>query len=268
MNNKPIGVFDSGIGGVTVLEELVSMFPNEDFIYVGDTKNLPYGVKTKEVLKGLVSNVSNYLVSRKVKAIVIACNTATANSHHLKDEIDVPVIGVISPTSKYAYEVSKNKNILTIATNVTIESNSYQEALKNLDKNGGNFYFEKCSEFVDAIENNIVNTPESFSLVENKLGKYADKNIDTIILGCTHFGIYEKELKNIFPTATLVPCGLPTANELKRVLEEKDALNQTKKIGAIEINATSDPDFMKEKISWFKYPYNGVNLVDVLKNEK
>ena len=100
MNNKPIGVFDSGIGGVTVLQDLVDKFPNEDFIYVGDTLNLPYGTKTPEKLKKLVSNVSEYLVSRDVKAIVIACNTATANSYHLKDEIDVPVIGVIEPTSK------------------------------------------------------------------------------------------------------------------------------------------------------------------------
>ena len=90
MNNKPIGVFDSGIGGVTVLDELVKDFPGENFIYVGDTLNLPYGTKTKDKLKELVSNVSNYLKERDVKAIVIACNTATANSHHLKDELSYP----------------------------------------------------------------------------------------------------------------------------------------------------------------------------------
>ena len=261
MNNKPIGVFDSGIGGVTVLQDLVEKFPNEDFIYVGDTLNLPYGTKTPEQLKSLVSNVSNYLVSRDVKAIVIACNTATANSYHLKDEISVPVIGVINPTSKCAYETSQKKNILTIATNVTINSESYKKALNELSNGRGNFYFERCSEFVDAIENNIVNTKESFDLVYNKLSKYQDKDIDTIILGCTHFGLYSKELLNVFPNAKLIGCGNPTALELYNVLEENDSLNLTKKIGNIEINSTSDPDFMKEKIAWFKHNYNGVNLI-------
>lgn len=261
MNNKPIGVFDSGIGGVTVLDELVKDFPGENFIYVGDTLNLPYGTKTKDKLKELVSNVSNYLKERDVKAIVIACNTATANSHHLKDELDIPVIGVIEPTSKYAYNSSTNKKILTIATNVTIESKSYEEALNKLGD--GEFYFEKCSEFVDAIENNIVNNEESFKLVEDKLGKYANLGIDTIILGCTHFGIYEKELLNVFPNVRLIPCSVPTSMKLRQVLEENNGLNLQKMAGTVEINATSDPDFMKEKISWFKHKYNGVNLVKV-----
>lgn len=261
MNNKPIGVFDSGIGGVTVLQDLVDKFPNEDFIYVGDTLNLPYGTKTPEQLRKLVSNVSEYLVSRDVKAIVIACNTATANSYHLKDEIAVPVIGVIEPTSKYAYKMSENKNILTIATNVTINSESYKKALEGLSNGVGNFYFERCSEFVDAIENNIINTKESYDLVYNKLSKYQDKNIDTIILGCTHFGLYSKELLNVFPNAKLVGCGGPTADELFAVLNKNENLNQTKKIGEIEINSTSDPDFMQEKIAWFKHVYKGVNLI-------
>ena len=256
--NKPIGVFDSGIGGVTVLEELVKKFPNEDFIYVGDTKYLPYGTKTSDELKKLVSRVSKYLTERDVKAIVIACNTATANSYHLKDEIDTPVIGVIEPTVKYAYNVSEKKNILTIATNVTIESMSYQNALEKLSNGIGNFYFEKCSDFVDAIESNIVNNEASFKLVREKLEKYKDCDIDAIILGCTHFGLYSNELKSVFPNATLVGCGVPTSEYLYKVLDEKDMLSQTKKIGSVEINATSDPEFMQEKISWFKGNYDKV----------
>ena len=259
-NNRPIGVFDSGIGGVTVLEELIKKFPNENFIYVGDTLNLPYGTKTPEKLKELVSSVANYLVNRDVKAIVIACNTATANSAHLNDELSIPVIGVIEPTANYAYEMSKNKNILVLATNVTIESNAYQNALIGIDANG-HYYFSKCSEFVDAIEKNNINTEESFKLVSDKLNEYKDKDIDTIILGCTHFGLYSKEIKNVFPNATLIPCSIPTADKLFNVLNENSSLNLQKNIGEIEIFATSDPDFMEEKISWFSGNFDYVKLL-------
>lgn len=259
-DNRPIGVFDSGIGGVTVLDELVKKFPSENFIYVGDTLNLPYGTKTPEKLRELVSSVANYLVERNVKAIVIACNTATANSYHLKEIIDIPVIGVIAPTAKYAYEMSKSKNILVLATNVTIESNAYQEALNSIDSNG-NYYFSKCSEFVDVIESNNINTEESFKLVSNKLNEYKDRKIDTVILGCTHFGLYSKEIKNVFPNAKLIPCSVPTAKELYKVLESNSELNLQKNIGDIEIYATSDPDFMESKISWFSGKYDHVKLL-------
>ena len=258
--NKPIGVFDSGIGGVTVLKDLVEMFPNEDFIYVGDTLNLPYGTKDKGTLKKLVSNVSNYLIKQDVKAIVIACNTATANSSHLKDETDVPVIGVIEPTSKYAYDESVSKNILVLATNVTIESNSYQEALNNIDSKG-NYYFCKCSEFVDAIEANIIDTNESHQLVSDKLKEFKDKNIDTIILGCTHFGLFSKEILSVLPNVKLIPCGLPTSKRLKEMLEEQGIMNLQRNIGSVKINATSDPEFMEKKISWFNGNYDHVKLI-------
>ncbi len=260
--NKPIGIFDSGIGGITVLDDLIRMFPNEDFIYVGDTANLPYGTKDKETLKKLVSSVSNYLVSQDVKAIVIACNTATANSAHLENEIDIPVIGVIEPTSNYAYNVSLNKNILVLGTNVTINSKAYEEALTKIDHKG-NYYFCRCSEFVDAIEANIINNKKSHKLVSDKLTEFTDKNIDTVILGCTHFGLYSKEILSVLPNATLIPCGNPTGFELKRILEENDLLSSSKKAGKISINATSDSDFMEKKITWFKGNYNHVNLLKI-----
>ena len=185
--NLPIGVFDSGIGGLTVLYRLIQMFPNEDFVYVGDTLNLPYGTKSKEQLKKLVSNVSNYLYNLPVKSIVIACNTATTNSKHLKNTIDIPIIGVIEPTAKYALNISEN--ILVLATNVTIDSNEYQTIINQnkKDPNSKQFYL-KCSDFVDAIENNEINTPYSYKLVADKLKDLKNEKIDVIICGCTHFG--------------------------------------------------------------------------------
>ena len=261
--NLPIGVFDSGIGGLTVLDKLIEMFPHEDFVYVGDTINLPYGVKSKEELKKIVSRVSHYLNDLPVKAIVIACNTATANSHHLASEIDIPVIGVIEPTAKRALEISNN--ILVCATNVTIDSNEYQDIINNgvTDKSAHQHYL-KCSDFVDAIESNIINTKESFELVENKFRDIKDENVGVIVCGCTHFGLYEKEFKNIFPNAEILECAIPTGNRLRSELEKRNLLqDDEKKIGKVTISLTKAQDNFYEKTKWFKHPYDGVNIIKI-----
>ena len=262
--NLPIGVFDSGIGGLTVLYRLIEMFPNEDFVYVGDTLNLPYGTKTKEQLKVLVSNVSNYLNSLPVKSIVIACNTATTNSGHLKETLDLPIIGVIEPTANYALSISEN--ILVLATNVTIDSNAYQDIInKNKkDPNSKQFYL-KCSDFVDAIENNEKNTTYSYKLVQDKLKTVKNENIDVIICGCTHFGLYEKELKSVFPNATILECAVPTGLELKKQLETLDLLTDSKNKGTTTINVTKLQDNFRDKTKWFDHPYNGVYEIKVSK---
>ena len=297
LNKLPIGVFDSGTGGLTVLEVLLKAdmvnntsgkpgsdgipdFAGEAFTYLADRANMPYGnyaaENKQDFFKELVVKDALFLLDNKYwtnpadkvregakqpcKILVIACNTATANSTHLKNEIDIPVIGVIEPTSKYAYDESVSKNILVLATNVTIESNSYQEALKKLDSNG-NYYFCKCSEFVDAIEANNVDTNESHQLVNDKLKEFKDKNIDTVILGCTHFGLFSKEILSTLPNVKLVPCGLPTSKRLKEVLEEQGIMNLQRNIGSVKINATSDPEFMEKKISWFKGNYDHVKFI-------
>lgn len=260
--NLPIGVFDSGIGGLTVLYRLIEMFPNEDFVYVGDTLNLPYGTKTKEQLRKLVSNVSNYLNELPVKSIVIACNTATTNSGHLKETLDLPIIGVIEPTANYALNISEN--ILVLATNVTIDSNAYQDIINanKKDPNSKQFYL-KCSDFVDAIESNEINTPYSYKLVQDKLEAVKNEKIDVIICGCTHFGLYEKELKSVFPNAVVLECALPTGLELKKQLENNDLLNDKKEKGKTTINVTKLQDNFEAKTKWFDHPYDGVNQIKV-----
>ncbi len=258
----PIGVFDSGIGGLTVLKRLIEMFPHEDFVYVGDTINLPYGTKSKEELKKIVSNVSSYLYNYPVKAIVIACNTATANSHHLKDEIDIPVIGVIEPTAKYALNISNN--ILVCATNVTIDSNEYQNyIMPNIKDNNSHQYFLKCSDFVDAIENNVINTKESFALVNDKFKDIKGEKVDVIVCGCTHFGLYEKEFKSIFPDAEILECAYPTGMKLKEELEKRNLLNDKKEAGKVSISLTKMQDNFYDKTKWFTHPYDGVNIIKI-----
>lgn len=254
MMNRPIGVFDSGIGGVTVLDKLIEMFPNEDFIYLGDTINLPYGTKSKEQLESIITGVAEKLIARDVKAIVIACNTATANSMHLSKITDIPIIGVVEPTAKYSISQSANKKIAVLATNVTIDSGIYQKYIEPEAKG----YYIKCSEFVDQIEASNIDTPSSHQLVRSKLEHLQNEGIDTVIHGCTHFGLYAKEIKAVLPDANQISCALPTAMKLAEVLEEKKLRFTGKKVGSVEINVTGDPEVMKPKLNWFTKPYNGI----------
>lgn len=260
--NLPIGVFDSGIGGLTVLYKLIELFPNEDFVYVGDTKNLPYGTKSKEQLRKIISGVAGYLNDLPVKAIVIACNTATTNSHHLKDEMDLPIIGVIEPTAKHALSISEN--IMVLATNVTIESKAYENIINDnkKDANSKQFYI-KCSDFVDAIEANEIDTPISHELVKKKLLPYANEKVDVIICGCTHFGLYAKEFKEIFPNAIILECALPTGESLKKTLVNNNLLNDKKELGKTYINVTKMQDNFKDKTKWFDKPYEYLKEINI-----
>ncbi len=250
-DKRAIGVFDSGIGGITTLDKIYDILPNEDYIYVGDTLNCPYGTRPKEEIEALVTNVANFLIKRDVKAIVIACNTATANSSHLKKLTNIPIIGVINPTADYAYKLSKNKNILILATNATIASNKYQNRIEKRLFKKGKRYYVKASEFVPICEEGLMGTDYALEKVTEKIGDLKDKNIDLVVCGCTHFGLLEKEIKANIPNATLVECGIPTGEELKKVLKKKDLLNDKKEKGKITIYTTGDPEYVDSQIKWF-----------------
>lgn len=266
-DNRPIGVFDSGIGGVTVLSKLVEMLPNENFIYVGDTLNCPYGVKPKEEIEDLVTKITKYLLSRDVKAIVIACNTATANSDHLAKITDIPIVGVIEPTAKYAYKVSKNKNIAVLATNVTIESKKYEEYLEKYAKRRiikrGKRYYVKCSEFVPVVEKLEMNTDISNKIVGEKISFLENKKIDTVILGCTHFGLLSKDISRVLPDAKLIDCGRPTGERLKKILNKKSMIASVNLTGNIEFYTTGDPIEMEKQIFWFDKKHEQTKKIEL-----
>lgn len=252
---RPIGVFDSGIGGITVLDSLIDLLPNEDFIYVGDTLNVPYGVKTPAQIEELVTNVTKYLLKQNVKAIVIACNTATANSKHLKNITDIPIIGVIEPTAKKAIEVTKRNKIAVLATQATVNSRAYYNLLT---KANNETYQLGCPEFVELAEAGEINTIKSYSVVDEVLEPLKDKDFDTVILGCTHFKLLTNEVKYVFKDVNIVNSGEPTAEVLYKTLYNANLLNQSQEKGKVIINATKDANQMKEVISWFKKDYDGV----------
>lgn len=182
-----IGVFDSGVGGLTVLNKLVNIYPNNEYIYFGDTKNTPYGSKTKEELKLLSSNIVDFLVSNKVDLIIIACGTVSSNVYdYLKEKYNVNIVDIISPVISYINNSNYNK-IGVIATEATINSNIFSKTNKLIDQ-------VACKEFVPIIESsNYDKLDEYLELYLNKL-----KEKELIVLGCTHYPIIKEQINNYF----------------------------------------------------------------------
>ena len=259
-NNKPIGVFDSGIGGLTVLEELMKKFPNDDFIYVADQGHCPYGTKTEEEIIECVLNVGKYLIAKDVKAIVIACNTASLFIKHLQDITDIPVISVIEPTCQYAIDSTKNGNIAVLATIATINKGKYQELIS---KNNKNAYGVPCSEFVDFVENHELDDPLGQKIVNEKLECLKDKNIDTLIHGCTHFSLLEDKMRNVLGDINYVACGKPTSERLYEILKDLDLLREEVNNRYVKIGTTGSVENALMNMKWFKSPHEEIEKIEV-----
>lgn len=193
INNQPIGILDSGIGGMTVLKRALDKLPNEDFIFICDQKNLPYGSKTKDEIINFTRKMVNFLISKNVKTIVFACNTATAEAlDTIQSEIDIPLIGVIKSGSTAAIELGK-KRIGLIATQATIKSKRYEEEIKALNENV-EVISKATPDFVPMIESGVIDK----NIIAKNLEYFDNKNIDGLILGCTHYPIIEKEINDYF----------------------------------------------------------------------
>lgn len=247
---QSIGVFDSGIGGLNVLNNLVEQFPNENFLYLGDNLNVPYGIKTEKELKQIISKIFKYFEKEEVKAIMIACNTASVASQDLQCKI--PVFRIIEPTAKEALKVSNNIGVL--ATNFTIESKGYDKYLHN------NMIGIKASPFVNIIENDAINEEQSQKIINETLFPYKNK-IDSIILGCTHFSVLEKEVKQILGNdIKIIDSCKSFTNVLKQYLDDNNLNNDDNEKRIIKINFTK-----KDKINtrWFKHPYQGINFINI-----
>ncbi|MDD3771516.1 MAG: glutamate racemase [Weeksellaceae bacterium] len=219
-DNRPIGIFDSGVGGLTVTKEIKRLLPNENIIYYGDTKHLPYGDKSKETIVKYTTKITKFLLKRNCKLIVVACNTATANAI---DEIretagNVPVIDVISPVAKkVAYDF--NQKIGVIATKSTIHSHAYRKNIRKLNKHIQ--VIELATPLlVPIIEEGFRNTPISKAAIEAYLSHKKLENIDSLILGCTHYPLLQKEIENLFQgRVKVINSPLIVVNELILKLE-------------------------------------------------
>ena len=219
---KRIGVFDSGIGGLTVLEELKKLLPNEDYLFYADSKNCPYGEKSDTELYDITSNIVDYLIDRECKIIVIACNTATTRCiKYLRDKYkDMTFIGT-EPAIKVACD-RDYKNILVMATPATIASERTSILVNDNKKEYENIYLVPCEGLADAIETD--NFKKQEDIVSSIYDEYKDKEIDAIVLGCTHYPHIKDLISKYFTNAELLDGGNGVARETKRQLERMNML--------------------------------------------
>ncbi len=227
MNSKQlaIGVFDSGMGGLTVLKALRANLPQESFIYLGDTARLPYGTKSPDTVKQYAMQMARILVERRIKALVVACNTATtAALPHLQSMLtDIPVLGVVAPGAAAAVAATKNKRIAVLATETTIASKAYQELIvKKLPQAVINT--RACSVLVALAEEGMVDNLVAREALKHYLDDFSDE--DAVLLGCTHFPVFKPLLSKILPEGVaIVDSAQATALSLHDLLRDQNLLN-------------------------------------------
>lgn len=225
--DAPIGVFDSGVGGLTVVREIMRQIPNEKIIYFGDTARLPYGSKSKETVTRFSKQIVRFLQTFQVKTIVVACNTASAYAlYELERETDLPMIGVVKPGARAAAEATRNGKIGVIATEATIGSRIYSKYIKELNKDV-TVYGKACPLFVPLVEEGLWQDPVTDEIAKRYLTELIDIDIDTLILGCTHYPLIRSTLGRIMgEKVALVNPAYETARELKELLQEKGILKE------------------------------------------
>jgi glutamate racemase len=255
MKNSPIGFFDSGVGGLSVMREAVAIMPNENFIYFGDSKNAPYGIKTLEEVKKLTLNAVDFLLEKNVKAIVVACNTATSAAiEEIRDKYrHIPIIG-IEPALKPAVKLNREGNIIIMATPMTLRERKFK-SLMDKYRDEASIVSLPCAGLVEFIEQGILDGKELESYLREKFKVYLQGKISSIVLGCTHYPFIKKALSNVVGNdVPLIDGGIGTAQELKRKLVEKDLLSDSEENRKITIyNSINDNKIID-------FCYNLINL--------
>ncbi len=228
--NSPIGVFDSGVGGLTVLKQLIRFLPNENFIYLGDTARVPYGNKSPETIKRYSREATHFLLEKNVKMIVIACNTVSSLAI---DEVRkvagiIDVVGMIDFSAVAAYRSSRNKKIGIIGTRATINSKGYEQQLKFIAQNSPlEIKSASCPLFVPLVEELQIDTEATKLIAYEYLEQFKDFGADTLILGCTHYPALKKVINELLPDVDLIDTGEQSAIQVLRILAEKQILNNS-----------------------------------------
>ncbi len=257
MNNNPIGIFDSGIGGISIWKEIVALLPNEHTIYLADSKNAPYGQKTKEEIIALSIKNTEYLLSRGCKIIVVACNTATTNAiNYLRKHYAISFIG-IEPAIKPAALHSKTKSIGILATKGTLNSDLFAKTSDKLDDEVT--IIEQIGEgLVPLIESGNINSKEMDKLLSKYIYNLMNKNIDYLVLGCTHYPfLIPKIIKIVGSKITIIDSGEAVARQTHAVLKKLNLLNDSKELGNHMLYSNLDEKvispFIKEKNTTINY---------------
>ncbi|MGB2599194.1 MAG: glutamate racemase [Candidatus Omnitrophota bacterium] len=257
VQNRPIGIFDSGVGGLTVVRSVRKYLPNEDVVYFGDTARVPYGNKSRPTIIRFSHEIMDFMMKKRVKMVVVACNTASSLSlPSLKKDYPVPVIGVINPGAKEAVQISRNKRIGVIGTSSTISSGAYKKELERIDKTC-RVFSQSCPLFVPLVESGNFSDPFTWQIAGMYLGELKRKRVDTLILGCTHYPLLNRVIGEVLSGVRLVDSSIAVARDIKEVLSKKKLQADGKKARATaEYYVSDDPEdfrksattFLKEKI--------------------
>lgn len=247
MTKQPIGIFDSGLGGLTILKALRRQLPHEDFIYFGDTANVPYGSKSKQTVTRFSTAIAQFLQSQHVKLIVVACNTASALAlAELRRRCQVPVLGVIEPGARAAVQASKNGRIAVLGTEATVRSQAYKKAVLRQCPQA-RIIQQACPLFVPLVEENWTNTPAARLIAQTYLKPIKRSTTDTLILGCTHYPILKKMLAQVLgPEVFLVDPAQTTAQAVADFLKTG---KQPAGKGKLTVYASDDPARFKRLAS-------------------
>jgi glutamate racemase len=243
---RPIGVFDSGMGGLTVLHECLVTLPHEDFVYLGDGARLPYGPRPLDEIRRFAAEIAGYLQAQGVKLIVAACNSATAAAlPDLQRRLSVPVIGVLAPEAHAAVLATRNRRIGLLATEATVASRRYAELVGALDA-GAELLAVACPRLVPLIEGDDVFGEELTKAVREYAAPLKEADVDTVILGCTHYPLIRPVLQRVFGRGvTLVFSAEETAREAAETLARKGIENDDAREGAYRFLTTGDPDLFR-----------------------
>ncbi len=226
-SNYPIGVFDSGVGGLSVFSQLVKLLPNENYIYFGDTANLPYGNKSKEELVKITSDIFDFFKSKNVKAVVMACNTTSAITYEtLKNKYDFKIYPVVQNVAKQIANEG-HKKIGVFATQATINSNAYKNELRKHNKDVDVFQIA-CPTWVNIVENELQNDTESIKNIKNHLDEMLTHNVDKIILGCTHYPYLLNTLTKFAPEDLFINPAKYFSQSIAEDLKNNNLINNTK----------------------------------------
>jgi len=224
--SNPIGIFDSGLGGLTVLKELQKALPNESYLYFGDLAHVPYGNKSQSLITNYSDKIAKYLISQKVKLIVIACNSASSIAlGSLQKKYDIPFVGVIDPSVDSGIKNTATKHVAVIGTEATIKSKAYSKNIKKYDPSI-EIYEYSCPLLVPLIEEGWTTNKITDTIVKEYLQPIKENsNIDTLILGCTHYPILEKNIKSYLGNEiNVVSCGPAISKKIKKYLESKSII--------------------------------------------
>ena len=243
LDKRPIGIFDSGVGGLTVVKQIIKALPHENIIYFGDTARVPYGTKSKKTVTKFSKQIVRFLLTKNVKAVIIACNTASSNSlQELRQTFDIPIFGVIVPGVEEALRSTKNKKVGIIGTSSTIRSKAYETLLAEADSSI-EVYAKPCPLFVSLVEEGWTENIVAKLTAQNYLQELVEKGIDSLVLGCTHYPLLKRCIgETVGSSIKLVDPAKSTATMVKSFLAEHKLLQQGENISERYFYISDDTD--------------------------